>query len=228
MFILTLLCLPVVLHASVNEPNHHVATRASRSAIVVQEPDPVTALQQKVGDIYKQVMGSAMPSLLGAQAKLLEARGSKDQAALLRATAAAAQAGANKVDRASWEQIQQVASESSKQIGSMFADSASAVDNASRTLFIDGAKGFLDGTAQTTGIAQQLSGLQKSVEAVSKLRNPMQMRSAKPALDVASVMLSGLPALTQTETATAKALISYAQKQKLPLPAGSTDLFKGN
>ena len=51
---------------------------------------------------------------------------------------------------------------------------------------------------------------------------------APAALDVASVMLSGLPALTQTETATAKALISYAQKQKLPLPAGSTDLFKGN
>ena len=197
------------------------------AALLASTSSPMFAqddLAGKLNDMYKKTYREAMPKLLEATAKLKEATGHKDEAAKVRAAAADLAKGGDKPNADLTKTVTTLQSEASKSLADDLTAGTAKVSADQMQAFIDGVVNYFEGTVMTGEAAQLIPDLSKAVGAFQMPKNPMAARNAMNTVGAAKALVDNVPALSNSNLQTAKALKAYVTANRIKVPAEAMNM----
>lgn len=176
-------------------------------------------VQEKLAQLYPQVMEDILPEVALGQARMLAASGLKDEAAKLSATAERARQGASqKPDKALFTSISSAVEQFSTE---HLAQSGELSDSAKKE-FLDGLVQYVNGVSQLKGLSGDLSQLGGLVPSATQGLSMVDAARAKPTVELAKALTSSLTAVTTKSVSGMGALKAFTASRNIPVPA---DLF---
>lgn len=183
-----------------------------------------TMQAQDLGDavvpVYSKMVGESLPLLMTATAVLMEARGSKDEAAALRAQAEDMKKGVSKPDKDLLERSMKATSESNNKFVASLGGEAKALTAEQRTMFVAGAVAYFAAVKSSREVAQMLPPVTTAIADVTK-KGPLAIARAGKDLVLAKAVAQGIPELIKGNVQAAEALKNYIVANKIPVDASA-------
>lgn len=172
--------------------------------------------------VYSKMVGESLPLLMTATAVLMEARGSKDEAAALRAQAEDMKKGVSKPDKDLLERSMKATSESNNKFVASLGGEAKALTAEQRTMFVAGAVAYFAAVKSSREVAQMLPPVTTAIADVTK-KGPLAIARAGKDLVLAKAVAQGVPELIKGNVQAAEALKNYIVANKIPVNASAID-----
>lgn len=172
--------------------------------------------------VYSKMVGESLPLLMTATAVLMEARGSKDEAAALRAQAEDMKKGVSKPDKDLLERSMKATSESNNKFVASLGGEAKALTTEQRTMFVAGAVAYFAAVKSSREVAQMLPPVTTAIADVTK-KGPLAIARAGKDLVLAKAVAQGVPELIKGNVQAAEALKNYIVANKIPVNASAID-----
>lgn len=167
------------------------------------------------------------PSMVNAQASILEAMNFKTLADEERAKAEQLGKLGEKADKKGAEQISELlVSKNSESVKAALESKAGVTETlsaAQKTMLVAGAVEYLKGVAATVVIASEVPGLLSAVSSIQVPKNPMQAGKFLGAIAAAKTLGESIPKTVSLNVATAKALVAYLKVNKIDVPGAPMD-----
>lgn len=173
-----------------------------------------------VAPVYSKMVGESLPLLMTATAVLMEARGSKDEAAALRAQAEDMKKGVSKPDRDLLERSMKATSESNNKFVASLDGEAKALTAEQMTMFVAGAVAYFAAVKSSREVAQMLPPVTTAIADVTK-KGPLAIARAGKDLVLAKAVAQGIPELIKGNVQAAGALKNYIVANKIPVDASA-------
>jgi hypothetical protein len=170
--------------------------------------------------VYSKMVGESLPLLMTATAVLMEARGSKDEAAALRAQAEDMKKGVSKPDKDLLERSMKATSESNNKFVASLGGEAKALTAEQRTMFVAGAVAYFAAVKSSREVAQMLPPVTTAIADVTK-KGPLAIARAGKDLVLAKAVAQGIPELIKGNVQAAEALKNYIVANKIPVDASA-------
>lgn len=170
--------------------------------------------------VYSKMVGESLPLLMTATAVLMEARGSKDEAAALRAQAEDMKKGVSKPDKDLLERSMKATSESNNKFVASLGGEAKALTAEQRTMFVAGAVAYFAAVKSSREVAQMLPPVTTAIADVTK-KGPLAIARAGKDLVLAKAVAQGVPEVIKGNVQAAEALKNYIVANKIPVDASA-------